>query len=64
VRAFGTDGGDPGEPGRNRVRRHDGAMEDLEGCAETLLEAGEAVIIETPTGGGWGKATDREKDNP
>jgi 5-oxoprolinase (ATP-hydrolysing) len=30
-------------------------MERLEGCDQTVLEAGEAVIIKTPTGGGYGK---------
>jgi 5-oxoprolinase (ATP-hydrolysing) len=47
-------GGDPGELGRNSVRRNDGRVEILPGCAETYLEAGEAVEIVTPTGGGWG----------
>jgi 5-oxoprolinase (ATP-hydrolysing) len=30
-------------------------MERLEGCDQTVLGAGEAVIIVTPTGGGYGK---------
>ena len=29
---------------------------DSAGCAETQLEAGEAIEIVTPTGGGWEKA--------
>jgi 5-oxoprolinase (ATP-hydrolysing) len=53
---FGVDGGGQGELGRNFVRRSNGKLEKLEGCDQTKLEAGEAVIIETPTGGGWGKA--------
>jgi len=53
---FGVDGGEAGELGRNFVRRLDGRLEKLEGCDQTKLEAGEAVIIETPTGGGWGRA--------
>ena len=36
-------------------RRNGGAVEALEGCAQTVLEAGEAIVIVTPTGGGWGK---------
>jgi 5-oxoprolinase (ATP-hydrolysing) len=51
----GMMGGEPGELGRNSVRRNDGRIETLPGCAETKIEAGEAVEIVTPTGGGWGK---------
>jgi 5-oxoprolinase (ATP-hydrolysing) len=54
VKNFGVDGGEPGELGRNVVRRNDGRREELEGCAQTVLEAGEAIEIVTPTGGGWG----------
>jgi 5-oxoprolinase (ATP-hydrolysing) len=52
----GMMGGEPGELGRNSVRRNDGRIEMLPGCAETKVEAGEAIEIVTPTGGGWGKA--------
>jgi 5-oxoprolinase (ATP-hydrolysing) len=31
-------------------------MEELEGADQTVLEAGEAVIVKTPTGGGYGEA--------
>jgi 5-oxoprolinase (ATP-hydrolysing) len=55
VRSFGMEGGEPGELGRNVVRRNDGRLEELPGCAQTVLEAGEAIEIVTPTGGGWGK---------
>lgn len=54
VRPFGVAGGEPGEAGSNGVRRKDGAIEALSGCDETVLEAGEAIIIVTPTGGGYG----------
>ena len=40
---------------RNIVRRNDGRRETLPGCAQTVLEAGEAIEIVTPTGGGWGR---------
>jgi len=56
VKAFGMEGGEPGELGRNVVRRKDGRLEELPGCAQTVLEAGEAVEIVTPTGGGWGES--------
>jgi 5-oxoprolinase (ATP-hydrolysing) len=57
VRPFGLEGGEPGELGRNIVRRLDGRMEELAGCDQTVLEPGEAVTIITPTGGGYGKPT-------
>ena len=54
VPPFGLDGGEPGELGRNLVRRLDGRIEELQGCDQTVLEAGEAITIITPTGGGYG----------
>jgi 5-oxoprolinase (ATP-hydrolysing) len=54
--AFGVDGGDEGQLGRNFVRRLDGRIDELQGCDQTRLEAGEAITIITPTGGGWGRA--------
>ncbi len=56
VRPFGMDGGEPGETGRNLVRRTDGRTEELKGCDQTVLEPGEAITIVTPTGGGFGRA--------
>jgi 5-oxoprolinase (ATP-hydrolysing) len=56
VPPFGLAGGEPGETGRNEVRRLDGSIEPLRGCDQTVLEAGEAVTIITPTGGGFGRA--------
>ncbi|MBL8588494.1 MAG: hydantoinase B/oxoprolinase family protein [Methylobacteriaceae bacterium] len=56
VAPFGLAGGAPGETGRNFVRRKDGRIEELKGCDQTVLEAGEAITIVTPTGGGYGKA--------
>jgi 5-oxoprolinase (ATP-hydrolysing) len=52
---FAVAGGAVGELGRNLVRRNDGRVEELEGCAQTVLEPGEAIVIITPTGGGWGR---------
>jgi 5-oxoprolinase (ATP-hydrolysing) len=56
IRPFGLKGGEPGELGRNRVRRNDGRIEELPGSAHTVLDAGEAFTVVTPTGGGYGKA--------
>jgi 5-oxoprolinase (ATP-hydrolysing) len=55
VRPFGMAGGEPGDLGRTEVRRLDGSIEVLEACDQTVLEAGEAVTVITPTGGGYGE---------
>ncbi|HEY7551693.1 MAG TPA: hydantoinase B/oxoprolinase family protein, partial [Hyphomicrobiaceae bacterium] len=55
IRPFDLDGGAPGECGENWVRRNNGAMERLDGCDQTALDPGEAVIVKTPTGGGFGR---------
>ena len=52
---FGMEGGGIGELGANSLRRADGRIEAIDGCAQTVLEAGEAVELVTPTGGGWGR---------
>ena len=52
----GMMGGSEGELGGNSIHRNDGRVEILPGCAETKVEAGEAIEIVTPTGGGWGRA--------
>jgi 5-oxoprolinase (ATP-hydrolysing) len=56
VRPFGLDGGETGETGENLVRRRDGRVERLQGCDQARLEAGDAIIVKTPTGGGYGAA--------
>jgi 5-oxoprolinase (ATP-hydrolysing) len=56
VRPYGLEGGEPGECGENWVRRNNGTLQRLEGCDQTVLDAGEAVIVKTPTGGGFGRA--------
>jgi 5-oxoprolinase (ATP-hydrolysing) len=55
VPPFGFAGGEPGQIGENWVRRGDGRMERLAGCDATVIHAGEAVIIQTPTAGGYGR---------
>jgi 5-oxoprolinase (ATP-hydrolysing) len=54
MRPFGTKGGEPGEAGANFVRHKDGRMESLDACAQVTLDPGDAIIIKTPTGGGFG----------
>src|SRR5437660_815240 len=55
VPPFGLAGGGAGEVGENSVRRKDGRIEKLAGCAATMLDAGETIIIRTPTAGGYGE---------
>lgn len=52
----GMQGGEDGQKGRTYVRRNYGQMEELKGCDQTILEAGEAITVVPPTSGGWGKA--------
>ncbi len=56
VAPYGVAGGGDGECGRQRVVRRDGRVEELGSIAQTDLEAGDRVVIETPGGGGWGRA--------
>ncbi|TPK82142.1 5-oxoprolinase [Mesorhizobium sp. B2-4-13] len=51
----GLDGGGDGEVGSTKVRRNDGTVDVLKACDQTVLDAGEAVIVTTPTPGGFGK---------
>jgi 5-oxoprolinase (ATP-hydrolysing) len=55
VRPFGLAGGEAGQVGENWARRKDGRMERLAGCDDTVIDANEAVIIQSPTAGGYGK---------
>jgi len=54
VPPFGLAGGGDGQVGENWVRRKDGRMEKLAGADATIIDAGEAIIIQTPTAGGYG----------
>ena len=52
---FGLAGGEAGDPGVNRVRRANGQVEVREGCDMVRMSPGDAFIIETPGGGGYGR---------
>jgi 5-oxoprolinase (ATP-hydrolysing) len=56
IAPFGLAGGADGAPGRQAVERADGTIETLPGSAQAELAAGDAFIIETPGGGGYGSA--------
>jgi len=50
----GLAGGSDAAPGRNWVERGDGTVEMLAATGSADLEAGDAFVIETPGGGGYG----------
>jgi 5-oxoprolinase (ATP-hydrolysing) len=54
--AFGAAGGQPGEPGRNRVLRSDGRIEELGHIAQVQMNTGDVFEIQPPGGGGYGAA--------
>ena len=54
VPPFGLSGGKPGALGSNRVIRRDGDVEELPATASVRVAAGDAFVIETPGGGGFG----------
>jgi 5-oxoprolinase (ATP-hydrolysing) len=56
VAPFGLDGGADGAPGRQWVERVDGSRDVLTGTDRAELKPGDVFVIETPGGGGYGKA--------
>ncbi|HEX4494009.1 MAG TPA: hydantoinase B/oxoprolinase family protein [Acidimicrobiia bacterium] len=54
--AFGLAGGGAGAPGINRIERADGTSEMLGHLATAHVAPGDVVVIETPGGGGFGRA--------
>ena len=57
VAPHGLMGGADGAPGRQWVERADGRIEPIPGNAgSAMLEPGDALVVETPGGGGWGAA--------
>jgi len=56
VPPFGLSGGEPGAIGRNWIRRSDGTIEHLGGTAAAQMQGGDAFVIETPGGGGYGES--------
>jgi 5-oxoprolinase (ATP-hydrolysing) len=52
--AFGMAGGQPGRPGKNRVLRATGEIEELGHIGEAEMAPGDVFEISTPGGGGYG----------
>ena len=55
VPPFGLMGGDPGQLGKNWVRRSSGTVEPLAATQTVEMAAGDVFVIETPGGGGFGQ---------
>ena len=65
VPPYGLAGGLPGACGRNAVERAGGVVEELPGVAETRMEPGDVLVVETPGGGGYGAPpSDQELSSP
>jgi N-methylhydantoinase B len=56
-RPWGLAGGGEAESGENVLIRRDGTREPLPAKTSIRVDAGEAVEIRTPGGGGWGRMT-------
>ena len=59
---YGLNGGDAGKKGRNYLVDR-GRRKNLAGQVSLQLTAGQAVRIETPGGGGWGRKETRKKES-
>ena len=59
VRPFGFMAGRTASSARTGCGARTGGSSRSKGSDQTVLEPGEAIIIKTPTGGGFGKKSDR-----
>jgi 5-oxoprolinase (ATP-hydrolysing) len=64
ISPYGMAGGEPGRRGENFLRRADGRMERREGCDQFVCEEGDAIIIRTPGGGGYGRPGSGSQPGP
>jgi 5-oxoprolinase (ATP-hydrolysing) len=56
VAPFGLEGGAPGATGANWIERADGRREEFGATFSSTVDRGDIIVIETPGGGGFGKA--------
>lgn len=59
---YGSQGGSSGRTGRQRLIRASGEEVELAGIAQAEARAGDRLILETPGGGGWGRAEEASDD--
>ncbi|TVQ37333.1 MAG: 5-oxoprolinase [Geminicoccaceae bacterium] len=58
VAPFGLAGGSPGAVGRQWIERADGTLDAMGGRDKRWVEPGDALVLQTPAGGGYGRASD------
>ena len=46
---------EPGSLGANRVERAEGSVTEMAGCDSVDVGPGDALVVETPGGGGYGR---------
>jgi len=56
VPPYGMAGGESGSLGRQWVERRDGSVDPMAGCDSASVGPGDVFVIETPGGGGYGRA--------
>ena len=56
---FGLAGGENGKVGRNWVERTDGTRVELAATGQAEMAAGDVFVIQTPSGGAYGPASER-----
>ncbi len=55
IKPHGLNGGNDGQSGKNYIIRKNKTKEFLKGCDFRKVKKGDAIVIETPTPGGYGK---------
>jgi 5-oxoprolinase (ATP-hydrolysing) len=58
VPPYGMAGGSPGVLGRHWIERADGSQVAMNGCDSVTVAAGDAFVLQTPGGGGYGPPND------
>jgi N-methylhydantoinase B len=58
---YGLNGASDGAPGKTEVLYHHGKRETLPGKASVRLRKGDRIRVESPGGGGWGRAGELPK---
>ncbi len=56
IAPYGLEGGETGQCGRSYVERTDGSVEQIGSTGSAEMQEGDVFVIETPGGGGFGKA--------
>jgi len=59
IPAYGMAGGEPGALGRHWIEHVDGSTTSMRGCDSAPVSSGDALVLETPGGGGFGSPNPR-----